>query len=72
MCLDNDRTLYDRLVCTATLLRGWLGSLVLWMVSSGPRTCRPTWMVICCLSHNFGFRDGVEPTRNWYLEIYLA
>ena len=46
-----------------TLLRGWLGSLVsvivLWLVSSGPRTSRPTWLVVCCLSHNFGFRDGL-------------
>ena len=46
-----------------TLLRGWLGSLVsgivLWLVTSGPRKCRPTWLVVCCSSHNFGFRDGV-------------
>ena len=42
-----------------TLVGGWFGSLVSGIDLSGPRTCRPTWLVVCCLSHNFGFRDGV-------------
>ena len=63
MCLGTDRTLCDRLastVNTASWLVGFVGFCDSFVASiERPRTCRPTWLVVCCLSHNFGFTDGL-------------
>ena len=61
MCLDNDRTLYDRLVCTVDTASWLVGFVGFWasFVAGIERAPWPTWLVVCCLSHNFGFRDGV-------------